>query len=498
MKRSFLCFVLITAIVSACSGNVAPTIVETSAPRAEPTALGPKSPTPEASLEAATPAPTPEPQKPAFTRYTFNVVLDYDSRQANVDQEVAYFNNTDGLLEELLLVVEPNRFPGAFTLDQITWENGEPVVDYSLEGDKLAIALNEPLTPGSEIVFLLSYQLNIPQQNAPFGFTERQINFGDWYPFVPPYLPEEGWLVREAAYLGEHLAYDVADFQVAIQLASQTSAEGRAVVIAASAPAEQNDGKYLYRLHAARSFAWSVSDQYQVMTTTVADVEVLSYAFPFHPAAEEPVLTATADALALFTTLYGPYAHGSLSVVEADFLNGMEYEGLIFLSHAFYDYFTGTPENNLIIIAAHEVAHQWFYGWVGNDQAMEPWLDEATSTYSEMFFYKNVHPDLLNWWWDNRINFHEPEGWVDATIYDAPGFYPYRDAIYLRGVLFLDEIKELIGEEAFLEFLRDYLHTFRYKIASGDDFFGMLQEYTTEDLEPIVEKYFANRQISEQ
>lgn len=493
MKRSFLCFALITAIVSACSGNVTPTIVETSAPGVEPPALGQESPTPEASLEAATLASTPEPQKPAFTQYTFNVVLDYDSRQANVDQEIAYLNNTDGLLEELLLVVEPNRFPGAFTLGQITWDNGEPVVDYSLEGAKLEIALSEPLLPGSEFVFSLSYQLNIPQQNAPFGFTDRQINFGDWYPFVPPYLPEEGWLVREAAYLGEHLAYDVADFQVAIQLASPTSADGKPVVIAASAPVEKKDDKYTSRFDAARSFAWSVSDQYQVMTTTVGDVEVLSYAFPFHPAAEESVLTATADALALFSTLYGPYPHKSLSVVEADFLNGMEYEGLIFLSHAFYDYFTGTSENNLIIIAAHEVAHQWFYGQVGNDQALEPWLDEATTTYSEMFFYKNVHPELLNWWWDNRIYFHKPEGWVDSTIYDTPGFYPYRDAIYLRGALFLDEIKQLIGEEVLLEFLRDYLHTYRYRIASGDDFLRMLQEYTTEDLAPIVEKYFSNR-----
>ena len=33
--------------------------------------------------------------------------------------------------------------------------------------------------------------------------------------------------------------------------------------------------------------------------------------------------------------------------------------------------------------ASHEVAHLWFYGLVGDDQARDPWLDEAFATYAE-------------------------------------------------------------------------------------------------------------------
>ncbi len=493
MKRSTFCLILILILVSACSGNVSALPVETSMPELSATSKSQENPTPEASLAPTTPPPKPTPQTPSFTQYNLSVRLNYSRHQASVNQTVSYLNNTGTTLEDLLLLVEPNRFPGAFTLDDLTWKNGKSVAEFSLEGIKLTIPLGEPLSPGDSVEFSLSYQLNLPNQNAPFGYTERQTNLGDWYPFVPPYLPGEGWLVREPAYLGEHLAYDVADFQVDIELANPTSTEGRPLVIAASAPVEKKDNTYHYQFEAARTFAWSVSDQYQVMSTTVGDVEVLGYSFPFHPTADEPALKATADALALYTRLYGPYPHKSLSVVEADFLNGMEYEGMFFLSHAFYDYFTGTPENNLIIIAAHEVAHQWFYGWVGNDQALEPWLDEATTTYSEMFFYQNIYPDLLDWWWDNRIYFHEPEGWVDSTIYDAPGFYPFRDAIYLRGALFLEEIKNLMGEEDFLAFLRDYLNQYRYGIVCGDDFFALLKEHTSEDISAIVNKYFKDR-----
>ncbi len=31
----------------------------------------------------------------------------------------------------------------------------------------------------------------------------------------------------------------------------------------------------------------------------------------------------------------------------------------------------------------HEVAHQWFYGLVGDDQGRDPWLDEGLASYAE-------------------------------------------------------------------------------------------------------------------
>ena len=31
----------------------------------------------------------------------------------------------------------------------------------------------------------------------------------------------------------------------------------------------------------------------------------------------------------------------------------------------------------------HEVAHQWWYGIVGNDEFHDPWLDEGFATWTE-------------------------------------------------------------------------------------------------------------------
>jgi hypothetical protein len=59
--------------------------------------------------------------------------------------------------------------------------------------------------------------------------------------------------------------------------------------------------------------------------------------------------------------------------VLPDVRGGIEYPGAILL---------GTRQDR-DATASHEVAHEWFYGLVGDDQARDPWLDEAFATYAE-------------------------------------------------------------------------------------------------------------------
>lgn len=483
-----------TIVLTACSGGGAGNPVVTTPPTIVPESPAPvqatASPTPQATPSQA----APQPELP-LSQYSLSTVLDYDLHHLTVEEKIHYVNHASEPLPDLLLLVEPNRFLGGFTLTQITWEDGSPVSGYTLSGPELRLPLAQPLQPEASLNLSLSYELNLPQQPAPFGYTERQANLGDWYPYAPPYTPGEGWLVRADADYGEHLAYDMADFQVEIRLARPSAATGEPLTVAASALPQIEGDTYRYHLAPARNFAWSVSPLYQVESATVDDITVTAYSFPFHPTADEPALLGTAKALSTFNELFSPYPHDSLSVVEADFLDGMEYDGLIFLSHAFYDFYPGDQKSNLALIAAHEVAHQWWYGLVGNDQADEPWLDEALSTYSELLFYEKVYPDLADWWWQNRIYFHKPEGWVDNPIYGyGPNdFYPYRNAVYLRGAQFLGELRQSMGDQAFFDFLHDYLERFSYRQATGDDFFALLAKHTSADLSSLIDAYFANR-----
>ena len=222
----------------------------------------------------------------------------------------------------------------------------------------------------------------------------------------------------------------------------------------------------------------------------MGDTTINSYAFPYHASAGEAVLKTTAEALSLYNELYGAYPRGLLSVIEADFLDGMEYDGLYFLSNGFYNLYQGTPGEYLIAIAAHETAHQWFYASVGNDQALEPWLDEALCTYQERIFYERLHPEALDWWWAYRVNYYGPSGWVNSSIYNPEGYRAYRDAVYLNGATFLEEMRTEIGDQPFFAFLQDYVFQNQGMIATGESFFESLSRHTDKDLSTLIGKFF--------
>ena len=448
------------------------------------------------SLSTATPTttipPNPYPSE-LYPHYIITATLDYAWRYLEVQQEIIIPNPTSENLAELVLVIQPNWHPNAFRLTSLAWMDGSPIQTYKLDGIRLRILLLEPFEPGDSIHLSLAYEVDIPPLMEsedfgpnPFGYTSRQINLTDWYPFVPPYIDGVGWQVHNPWYYGEHLVYPSANFDVSLQLTN--TPDGTQI---AASGLDLGDGNlHRYHLEGARNFVFSISPEYRLFQEQVGDTTVLGYAFPFDVVPGEAAFRTTVQALELYTQLFGPYPYQGMTMVQADFEHGMEYSGFYFLSKAFYNLYNGTASTFLVAIAAHETAHQWWYGMVGNDQALEPWLDEALCTYSEKLFYQNLYPQSLDWWQEYRVDFNQPTGWVDTSIYNSPGYQSYRDAVYLNGATFLDELRNLVGEEAFFAFLKDYLALNNGQIATSNDFFNTLQTHSDADWDALKTRFF--------
>ena len=432
---------------------------------------------------------------PVRAKYTLNTTIDYDAHTVAVDEVIVYPNHTGNQLNALVIAVVPNLWDGSFDMSGLSI-NGTPITTYTLNGQRLDISLPAFFKPEEVMKINIQFSLNLPfaEQEDPsvsrpriYGYTRRQLNLTNWYPFVVPFIGGD-WVLHDPWYYGEHLVYDAADYEVNVKFANSTAAP----IVAASGVPEPQADSTRYTITAARTFALAASPEFQVSTLQVGDVTVSSYYFPLSKIPGRAALQASAEALQIYTQHYGPYPHKTLSLVMGDFNDGMEYSAFFYLARDFYSLYDETPANYLIFVAVHETSHQWWFEQVGNDQAQQPWLDESLATYSELVYYETLHPDLVDWWWAYRIDFYNPQGFVDIPIYDGQGFRPYTNAAYFQGAHFLKELRARIGDDAFFAFIQDYLLQERGKIATSNDFFRILGQHTSTDYSDIVRQYFQN------
>lgn len=433
------------------------------------------------------PVQTQEPISIERTAYTFVADLDYNKHSLLVRQTIQYQNNTGVDLPEIKLVVPPNARPNVFSLTSLVLIGDVVMTDYSLDGVTLTIPFDKALPIGDSISIALDYELSPKLQGGVLGYSAKQINFSDWYPFVPPYDIVDGWIIHQPAEVGEYLVYDCADFDLTLNLM-----DGAGLIIAGNTEVAPLDlDTFTMVQENARGITFSVSDQYSVLTNTTNSVTVKGYIFKGHETAGQASVDYTANALQLYSELFGvPYPHQTMSVVESDFPDGMEYDGLYYLSDFYFKLYDGTPQNYLALLSVHETSHQWWFGVVGNDQALEPWLDESLATYSEYLYIERYHPELANWWWDYRVAYYKPAGRVNLTIYDQSDLRVYINAVYLEGAVFLDKLRQELGDDGFFTGLRSYTSTYNHKLATWDGFIKIMATEPSDAVKALLQEYF--------
>lgn len=406
--------------------------------------------------------------------------LDYTLKQLVAHQRVTYRNVEDAPLDQLIFYVLPNREPGLFHLENIIIAGGIGTSEATLEGARLTVPLPTPLQPGCQIALSLDFAVDIPRMGAgPFarqgylGFSDRQLNLALWFPAVAAQTAGQ-WVTPVPVTVGEQTVLPVADFDLCLAVENLPPT----MTVVGPGTASHESCGWRYQLASAREVSLSLGDSYRQAAALALDgtvlVELYTSASTSAEAAEQALHTAVA-ALNLFADLYGPYPYDRLIILESDFPDGMEFSGLVYVGGEWFRSYRGDPASYLTLITAHEVAHQWWYHRVGNDQSSHPWLDEALATYSEYVFLQESYPDLVNWWWDFRVNSFRPTGFVDSTVYEFNTVRDYINAVYLRGAQFLHALRQQIGTETFFAWLQTYAASMSGQIATPADLWAALE-----------------------
>jgi hypothetical protein len=478
--------------LTGCVNQTPPTPTATSVPATAATTTEPVMP---AATELIASVNTEEPTPPvevadtqADIRYQLDVSLDYAGHTMTITQTIDYTNSTETSLSEVPLILPPIRTADGFSLLNFQMGTGYEASTYDFQNEILWLTVSPALEAGQRLSLNLLYKLEIPESQTAFGYTDRQMLLSDWYAFIPPYLPGEGWLINQPGYVGEYLAYPLADFTVNVRLSPPMDS----LVVAASAPLQSLDGNcWRYSAQQVRNFSLAISPEYQVFSAGTDQVTIYAYLFPEHAALGARAASIALEAWVLYSELYGDNPRQFMSIIEADLTDGLECDGLFYLSESYFASADETPQNYFHLLVAHETAHQWFYGLVPNDQAFEPWLDESLAAYSELLYLERYYPDLVDWWWGFRVRAFGPTGAVNSIIYDFLTSRPYINAVYLRGVTFQQALRDAVGDEAYFTALKRYADssqgdTFR----DADSFFDAFHQVTDIDFTQLTAIYF--------
>jgi aminopeptidase N len=164
---------------------------------------------------------------------------------------------------------------------------------------------------------------------------------------------------------------------------------------------------------------------------------------------------------------FGPYGWPDLQIVVASEA-AMEHTGLIM-----------TPPVDYVV--THELAHEWWYALVSNDQAEAPWLDEAFASYSEEAAGAQSAP------WCRQPG-------PAARLVTRPVDF-FRDrlldygAVYAEGACLLDVLRKRMGRARFDAALRAYVDANRYGWSTAAEFRAAMDAASPVPLDGLWRRY---------
>lgn len=386
-----------------------------------------------ASAAAPVAAADPDAPNSLGLRATYDVTatLKWAKRKLIVISTARVTNQTNEAVNALTFNFAPAQI-GQMVLTQV--RVGEAAASATVSDQNVIVSLPVPLEPTQQVAVTIGYKATFGRNSLGKQWLFAKLNgIATAYRWIP-------WLSRPYDFItptfGEpFVTHTTSEVRVSITV------DRPGVLLATTGRRTGGEGNtQTFVAHDVRDFNFSASPKYMTTTETHNGVQI-SYFYVALPQAN--LATHTRAALDRFGQRVGQYPYAQLTVAETHSGYGMESPQMIWLP-------TTTPASNLRYLVTHEMAHQWFYGVVGNDQAAQPFSDEAMAEF--------LTRDLIG----HRAS-KCAQSMLDMRVYDYSKSC-YYEVIYVQGDGYLEAYRQRAGNDAFWAGVRAYYDAFKFRL----------------------------------
>lgn len=414
-------------------------------------------------------------------------------------EQVRYTNTEADPLEEVQFRLYPNMLGGSMTVSEVTVDGVSVDPGYSLANSLMAVPLASPLAPGQSVILEMHFDVTVPgdidQNYGILSHAESVLSYAHGYPVIALY-DEHGWNAQVPSPWGDVTVADAAYYLVRISVPSDWHVAASGIELS---KVEKGDQQTLtVAAGPARDFYFAGSPDYVVTRRQVGEVRLQAFAKPGEDERVRVALDSEEAALGVYDEHYGPYPYSEFDFASTPtYALGVEYPGIIAINQQMF-----TPAQDLGALpeviwlestVAHEVGHQWFYNAVGDDQLSEPWLDESMAQYATWEYYRDAKGAVAARAWEESL--HARWGRVDdqkipiglpVSSYDPTS---YGAIVYGRGPLFVEALREKMGDATFDAFILDYAMMERWRVATTQDFKALAEQHCSCDLTPLFDEW---------
>jgi Peptidase family M1 domain len=402
-------------------------------------------------------------RNPADPAYTVRLRSDASGRTWAGSESVSFANAAAAPLGRVWLRLWSNGLDGcdpmAITITHPSsgsW--GAPTTDCTA----IPVDLDEPLAPGARTRLRFDLRIHVAARNDRFGYAGGLSLLGTALPTLAVH-DDLGWHLDPFVAFGESFYSLVGRYRVKLDVPDglATPTTGRQVAVT-------DAGDRAIRTYTAddvRDFEWAAGSLRKVQATEGDQVVRVWYRPAFVTSTKAQHLLGLArDSIATYSAAFGDYPYPEVDVVLTAFrgYGGMEYPQIVFA-------------NPMDRVVTHELAHQWWYGIVGDDEYAEPWLDESFATWS-MFL------PLQPWVSCNGYDWPSPTARITNDMAYWSDHQDEYDTIYGGGGCLLADLAHRFGLARFEAILAAYARDHRFGVARTEDFTTAIDRAAATDL----------------